>query len=538
MRQHRVTLAKITLSFVFGIVVSPVFTGAHPYACGVALVLLLPRRRVLLYFAAVVFGVGVGDQALRPDYPACHAMHVPAGDHVMRLRLVKRRGSDWVADVLGRWKSSTRYLPGCGRATVRWSPRAVFAGRFGDEVLLRGRVRPPRHPRNPAEAWRVVRDRVDDIGLRINVPLGGTLRMAGSHLTFRDRMRRRLAQAVKEIPVAPARAVLSAMLLGDTSHISQAQRNAFARSGLSHLLAVSGFHLAAVLAAVTWLVATAIAWFPPLAVRVNGPALARFAGLSAAIGFSLLVGPHASVLRASLMLLCATMAWYRSRGVLPVYTLALAGLAMLVWQPLFLWQVGFQLSFVAVFGIILALRNSDARSRLFVAVLVSFAASSFTAPLTAHHFGLVSLIGPLINLVALPLAAAIVVLGGVGAFCSALGFGSSVLAVAGQLAGYLHMFAVEAGQLPGASVEYVLSWPVVAAILACLCLLAIKPRVSLVITAIGAVLVCGIWGTYSNSERGTLTIDFVDVGQGDAALIQFPDGRHALVDAGPMGGRA
>lgn len=219
-----------------------------------------------------------------------------------------------------------------------------------------------------------------------------------------------------------AGAVCRAMVTGDRSGITQELRTVYSRSGLSHLLAVSGLHTGIVFALVNLML-----WWLPLLHRGH---LVR-------------------------NLLATVCIWL---------FVAAAGFGMLLWNPAWLGDISFQLSFIAVAAILawgvplcrLLHTRRRALNLLTDALVISLVAGIATAPLVSHTFGTVPLAGLLVNPVAI-LVGSIVVLGGtVWMILPVNWLAPAFDAVLSGTAGLLNTLARAAAALPGGYAEYTL----------------------------------------------------------------------------------
>ncbi len=241
--------------------------------------------------------------------------------------------------------------------------------------------------------------------------ISATAYVAAGHWTWRAERQRRFhwsrvqRQILKEYARhgvdGVAGGVVEAMTLGNKTAVTREQRQAFADAGMAHLLALSGFHLTILLSLLDLLLLRSRLphrWRHGLAVLVI-PLLWAFAAVT---GFS------PSLLRAVVMCTVLQLTVLVGRRYNMVNALALAAMLMLVWNPLLLRQVGFQLSFASMTGIIMAgiplcdrLSVKSWFGRLVLtSCIITLAASAFTFPLSAFYFGRVPLLSVASNLVA------------------------------------------------------------------------------------------------------------------------------------------
>ena len=206
-----------------------------------------------------------------------------------------------------------------------------------------------------------------------------------------------------------AYAVVAAMTMGDRSGLTRELRQSYAASGASHVLALSGLHLGVIYGLLSLI-------FVHRRMRVLGQVLA----MVAIWAYAALVGMPPSVLRSATMLTIFAFVVLTGRRQVSLNTLAFAAVVQLVVSPLSLWDVGFQMSFLAVLGIVMLnmrLGNVETpacigRGRVigwvWSLVKVSLAAQLAVAPLSMYYFGTFPCYFLLTNLVAIPLATIIV----------------------------------------------------------------------------------------------------------------------------------
>jgi competence protein ComEC len=209
-----------------------------------------------------------------------------------------------------------------------------------------------------------------------------------------DGLRRWLRRASAPGLTGERRAVLEGVLLGDDNGLSPALQTSFRRSGLYHLLAVSGQNVVLLAGGVLG-----------LAVLLGISRMWGHVGALAAIGaYVLAVGPQASVIRAAVAGAAVSLAWLSARERDPWHVLLLAAVVLLAWNPYTVFDPGFQLSFAAVLAIFLAagpltqaLEGYPVPRRLAVALAISGVCSLATSPILWLQFGSIPLLGVVAN---------------------------------------------------------------------------------------------------------------------------------------------
>ena len=352
-----------------------------------------------------------------------------------------------------------------------------------------------------------------------------------------DGLRARLARSMAPGLHGERRAVLAGIVLGEDEGLSDELRTRFRASGLYHLLAVSGQNVALIAAGML-----VLAWL------VGLPRMAGQIGALAAIGgYVLAVGWQPSVVRAGVAGALASLAWLASRPADRWYFLLVGAATLLAWNPYSLFDAGFQLSFAAVAAIFVAvprlersLEGYPLPHSLAEVVAVSAACGLATAPILLAQFGSVPLYSIPANALAAPVAGPLLGLGLVTALVEPV---VPPLAVAlawvnGWLAAYLAACARLIGGLPYAAAppRTAIAVAGVATVLVMLVRMVRPPRgPRLAVIVLVAVLIVGGWqlrpGSAGLPPPSGLRITFLDVGQGDSALLQVPEG-SVLIDEG------
>ena len=355
------------------------------------------------------------------------------------------------------------------------------------------------------------------------------------------RWREKLLGIIEDRFPGDAAAFAKALLLGDKTDLSWEQTTDFSLSGISHIVAVSGLHVNILFAFVC--LATGKRRF--LLVIVGVPVLLFFGAMA---GFT------ASVTRAVIMQILVLLALALNREYDPPTALSFAGLVMLGACPLTIAGIGFQLSFASVAGIFLFCprlynwmkqflpgKGKSLRGRverfIMASVAVTLSATVMTVPLTAIHFGVVSLVGVLTNLLVMPVVS--LTFYGVMAVC-ALGcvHGGAAAGVDWLVAWpirYVLTVAKTLAGIPLAAVytasPYIVIWLVFLYGMLAWLARARKKRPGLVL-GLG---ILGLCVSLMLSFLEPLTCDYrvtvLDVGQGQCIILQS-EGSTFLVDCG------
>jgi competence protein ComEC len=206
-------------------------------------------------------------------------------------------------------------------------------------------------------------------------------------------------------------ALLRAFAVGDTRGLDQQDWAVARANGVSHLIAISGFHVGVAAVFGVWLAWLVYAWWPPAALRLPRPQAQAAAALLFAVVYSALAGFGLPTVRTLLMIAVVALARCSRRGSSGAQSLALAMIAILLADPLAVLAPGFWLSFVGVAFLILCLQAQGRGWRAFLHELSAGQLLMTVAllPLTLWFFGQASLVGALSNLVAVPVVSFVIV---------------------------------------------------------------------------------------------------------------------------------
>ncbi|WP_028066245.1 ComEC/Rec2 family competence protein [Solirubrobacter soli] len=465
---------------------------------------------------------------------------------------------------VGPTVARVRLLDGVGakeQAVLRFQRTMRPWPEVGDIVAVRGTVAPlgfaDAYQRRRNAHAAIAATQVDKTGTR----RGG---IAGTLDTVRRRAEHGLAQGL----APPEAALLRGMVLGEDERLADDVRDDFQNSGLAHILAVSGQNVVLLIV----LVLAACALF-------GVPLRARLLLATAVVALYVpLAGGGPSIQRAGVMGVAGLVAALAGRPAQRWYALLLAAAATLTLNPRTAGEPGWQLSFAAVIALLLGatpLKRTLARRMpdpLAEATAITVAATAGTAPLMALHFQQLSLASLPANLLAAPAIAPVMWLGVLAAAAAQLAPALALpfTTLTAPLLVYLQQVAHHTAATPISTIELHASPAAIAvATAALLAATATATRMvrrarargttwpagantrgaapgrrarRLAVAAAAAAATAGaivvaatLHGAQAAPRPGELVVSFLDVGQGDATLIQL-GATAVLVDTGPPDG--
>ncbi|KXL53029.1 ComEC family competence protein [Anaerotignum neopropionicum] len=325
--------------------------------------------------------------------------------------------------------------------------------------------------------------------------------------------------------------IVKAMVTGEKDDIDDETSDLYRKAGINHILCVSGLHV------------SFFALFLHILVKrglKQTPRVAALTTIAFCTSFLVFTGFSPSSVRAVIMITVVLLGRVLFRKSDWLNNLAIAALIILLFQPLYLWNVGFQLSFVTAFGIWVGLQVVTGKSGLWgraeQACILSLVASLFSYPFVAYHFFHISLVGIVVNLFILP-------------FCGPLLFFTFLTAVGGLI--FPPLAAISAGGIYGILKFFEIVCHVSVAVPNGYFLVGAPAILSIALYYL-ALSVVSFYGKRFCNKKSLFfvmlalgfsvfgnrvifhenTVAFLDVGQGDSTVISTYNGRAVVVDGG------
>ncbi len=457
--------------------------------------------------------------------------------------------------------------PAWGRLRLTWRgpDRKVVRG---DHLSVTARIRPPFGTINPGGfdyGDYLRRQGIHAVATvshsdRIRVIKPENVEFFSSPWRLVDQWRDRVRQAALKTLEAPSLGLYLGMIIGEQSFISPEIRDDFMATGTVHIISISGSHLG-LLAFLSFFLVKALSrhmpprWLETLSRRITPTRLAVGATIPLVIFYTLLAGSPVATVRSLMMVLLFLLAVWLGHERKILVALAVAAAVVTVHDPHAIFDISFQLSYVSVLAIALAFRwmektqndfelaeskTSKIRHWLGQYFLMTVAATLAALPLVAYYFNQVAWLGLMANLVVVPLVGFIVVPLGLLSAVWVLVMGAESLPL-----GWLNQMVLEflvdmvslLAQIPGG--EWHVASPSILGIVVFYVLLVItvgwwrgSPWQWGSVAALVLVVAWWAWSPRTIWNDEEMRVAFLDVGQGDATVIELPGGETLLIDGG------
>ncbi len=416
----------------------------------------------------------------------------------------------------------------------------------GNKIFLTGTYQKGRDRRNPGEFDYDKYLKQNGItGLFVSYDTDSIKILSSEKSFFKSLLftvRKSIDKIIHDLHNQQTAGLLRGLLLADRSEIDFETKNEFINSGVVHILAVSGLHVGYVLVIFIFI-------FGRFGIYLRSTL--TILGL---LGFMFLTGVPPSVFRATLMTVVIIFAFLSNRTTNIINSISIAAFIILLTNPNEIYNPGFQLSFSAVLAIgilhpyfkkiIYELRLEQKWiENILLFIGVSLSAQIGTLPFTLAYFSKLSIIALFANLFVIPAVGVIIGIAFITVFVGLFLYSIAIYFAAANdlISGWMISFIKYTGSLDF-SFLWIRNYTLYDAIIFYaglgLILLVIQKtdklylKISLPIVLIFSMI---IYSTFDNKEileKNKLNIFMVDVGQGDAFLIQFPNGNTALIDAG------
>ncbi len=451
---------------------------------------------------------------------------------------------------------------GLFRLTI-YQPDVPFE--YGDRLQMQIRLRSPQQFGTPGafpyadyrerEGWSGVAtlsrlDRVRKVGEGGNPLLRPLYR-------WRERIRQNILASMDQEPAA----LLLALIIGETGYLTEPIREVFSASGTTHILSISGSHLALVSVLIFGLTRWILLHLPaPVLLRLSLRKIpSQWAALMTAgpvLFYAFLAGGEVATLRSLAMIWVYLFSiWINRSGDLKT-SLSLAALLIVAVHPQAIFDLSFQLSFLSVLMITLTFSWWQAnfpeevpkkeRSRYHTYLiepgrlmfLSTLGATLGTAPLTLFYFHQFSWIGLFANLLLIPLAGWLIVpFGLLSSLFSLTAEGFPLAGMHEWIGSIYYRLTAFFARFPGADLHAAAPplWIVLLFYGAMIWMLARKVSWKWLTPTIAAFFIFFLGVGSFRFSPGRLRITLIDVAQGDATLIEFPRGKTMLIDGGAGG---
>lgn len=365
-------------------------------------------------------------------------------------------------------------------------------------------------------------------------------------LHYIDSLRIKYGVFVRAKFSSPESELVNAITIGEKRGIPQDVRVEFSKAGVAHVLAISGLHVGAVAIAFFFLIKWLLKRSEYLLLRFQVPRLAAAMTILPIFLYAAVAGFSTSTVRAFIMISLYLLSIVIGKEEYRLNTLCAAALIILLWHPWSLFELSFQLSFSAVFAILLAhkfypFKFRTLEDKLYSLAKTTIAATLITFPLVANSFGILPLVSIPANLILVPLVEFIIV---PISLISFIGFLISPYIAEPFMS--LNIFFIEmliygVGlflKIPYSSLTVppmnTVSWIIFFILVLCLITNSIYSKCKYTIPFIVLVFVATlIHPLPGKSVKGELVISFLDAGENKSAiLIELPGDKNILINGG------
>lgn len=411
--------------------------------------------------------------------------------------------------------------------------------KFGDEISISGKLSKPQGLKNQGLFDYLNYLKIKNIHALMSANGGSSIRLIkGGRMnifaSWAYSVRKNINGAITRYVDVRYSGFLKAILTGERSELDSSVMDDFIKTGTVHVIAISGLNI------------VLIAGIFMFIFKICG-IKRRYSLLLASVllvFYCLLAGASPPVVRATIMFVIASLGYVINRESDILNSLAIAAFLILLGNPNELLDPSFQLSFVSIFGIVLFSPGIESlfgprKNYFFKGMAVSIAAIIAVSPIVARYFNIISPVSIIANLIIVPALFVITVVSFLFIFLNFLGIKFILIPIAYTMSllsqatfSINHLFAqipfsylrVPAPSLPFLFLYYAFVF----------CFFFMKQRKALLMLLL-IFFNFAVWSNIFTSQNKELKITFLDVGKGDSILLEFPDKRTMLIDAGSGG---
>jgi competence protein ComEC len=446
-------------------------------------------------------------------------------------------------------------LPVSGLILVRASNNNTFE--YGQRIRLRGKLKTP--PENEDFSYRDylaaknIHSYMTSAVITV-LPGNGGNPIYRALFAFKEKSFNNIYRLFPD----PESSLLAGILLGVDTGLTRELQQAFKNTGTAHIIAISGFNIS-IIAGI----------FYTFFSRFFGDRRGAIIAITGIVLYTFIVGADAAVVRAAVMGGLALLAKQLGRRQAALNTLLAVALFMCLWNPLYLWDVGFQLSFFATLGLILyatpfsefankiitryfPTSTAERGAKLFSEfVLLTLAAQLTTIPIMAYHFQRISLVSFIANPFILPAQPAVMILGGIAVLLSLVWFPIGQIAawIAWPFVVYTIRIVEIFDRVPNGTI-FLGDFSIWFVILFYTALLSVtfgwsdfkewvrslgQRAGSVGVGSVIVILVIGLlllWRAAVAVPDGLLHVTVLNVGSADGIFIKTPSGKNILINGG------
>lgn len=441
----------------------------------------------------------------------------------------------------------------------------------GDRVILKGKIRPIRNFNNPGGfdykkhmAFKGIQASVYVQGDQLQILERNQISKAE---LFIESLREKISNHIDHSSSGEPQQILKALILGNCSGISDSLLESFNRSGVRHILDVSGLHIGIIASNSFLLFSAILSCFTILLWKARVRKIAALLSIFPVLFYGVLAGMAPSTQRAVIMVITFLLTFPMEKEHDMINTISIAAFVILIIFPPSLFSISFQLSFAAVLSIVYGLSKMEwprfqpekrwqiFLQKIFLLFMVSFFATLGTMPIVLYYFNQISLIGIIANLIAVPVIDLIVLPLEFLSIIVILPVYPALSSICIQFCGFILSWAIDIihflANLPFSAIKtitpnlleiicfYILFWCALNLIKKPIHpdnrnhLFTRKKTVQMLAGIISVILLADVF-YWMNTRffHDDLRVHVLDVGQGSSVLLEIPNGYTILIDGG------